>query len=224
MFLKLGSRFPLLNTFSVLFKHSDLELRIPYVTVSEEDGTKFLNNIGANAMIEVDVFGGACYPNYDWDGGTCNNEWRCLGGDFCEYKQDPTGIEGSSVTYKSGECIPCPVDVNTGEDDPWGCYFNTHYDNQTDSVDSFFKTVQNVVECAKSCGAGLIFKSCKFCPLEVAAFEFGVEIEEDRCTFCPANDAIYHEKIVPLYRLNGVTCWQLESFFNKLPVSDYFYF
>ena len=117
------------------------------------------------------------------------------------------------------------MDVNTGEDDPWGCYFKTPHDDRTDAVENVSsKTVQNVVECAKSCGAGLKFKSCKFCPLEVAAFEFGVENEEDRCTFCPANDMIYHERIVPLYRSNGVTCWQLESFFNELPVSDFFYF
>jgi hypothetical protein len=51
----------------------------------------------------------------------------------------------------------------------------------------------------------------------VTAFEFGVENEDDRCIFCPAYDMQYPERIVPLFGEN-VKCWQLESFFNKLPV------
>mmetsp|Transcript_148 Transcript_148/g.181 ORF Transcript_148/g.181 Transcript_148/m.181 type:complete len:948 (-) Transcript_148:263-3106(-) len=202
------------------YYHSNSELLIPYVLVSDEDGTNFLNNIGANAAIEVNVFGGACYPNNIGDGQTCNKEWRCLGGDFCEYQSDPVFNEEWGFRYSSGTCRPCPVDVDTGDSDPWSCYFDTQYDNRTKAVETVSrKTVQKATECAQSCGlAGTTFTSCKFCTSEVAAFEFSVVNEEDRCIFCPANDMIHHERIVPLFRPNGVTCWQLESFFNKLPI------
>jgi hypothetical protein len=78
-----------------------------------------------------------------------------------------------------------------------------------------------VESCAKACdaGAALASKECKFCPTKLTEFSFGVEKEEDRCQFCPQNDVQFPDRKVPLFG-DSVTCSQMESFFERLPVPN----
>ena len=199
--------------------HSDTELFIPYVYVSKEDGLDLLNKIGEDATVEVTVFGGACYPS--WESNICSASWPCDEGEFCEYNSRPIENEGSGVTfqYTEGWCLNCPTDVESGEPDPMACYFDSRFDGRVDTVQTIStKTVQKVQECASTCGAELTSKGCKFCTSEVTGFEFGIENEDDRCILCPEYDMQYPDRVVPLFGPD-VKCWQLESFFNRLPVA-----
>lgn len=101
--------------------------------------------------------------------------------------------------------------------DPLACYFDNRKDGLHDVATITTKTVQKVQTCAATCGAELSSEGCKFCTSQVTGFEFGVESEEDKCILCPEYDVQFPDRIVPLFGPN-VKCWQLESFFQKLPV------
>ena len=202
-----------LNNIEVPMSHSFDKLLIPYVYVAKEDGLKLLNEkIGKEAKLEVNVFGGACYPT--WESKKCSNSWPCDTGEYCDFKSVPSG-EGN--IYLQGNCIPCPQDEN-GESDPLACYFDSRNDGKFDVETIMIKTVQKVEECASTCEAQLSSNGCKFCTSEVTGFDFTVENEEDRCIFCPEYDMIYPDRVVPLFGPSGVKCWQLEQFFQNLPV------
>ncbi|KAL7488284.1 hypothetical protein ACHAW6_013868 [Cyclotella cf. meneghiniana] len=193
--------------------HSNSELLIPYVYIPIEEGRKLLKNkIGATAKIKVEIFGAGCWPG--WDSNMCSLSWPCDGGNFCEYNSVPIEHENhleESVLYSEGYCRPCP-------ENPVACYFDFRNDGLTDAIDNLStKTVQKVQSCAASCGANLINAGCKFCTSQVTGFEFGVGDEEDQCILCPQYDMQYPDRIIPLFGDN-VTCWQVESFFKRLPV------
>jgi hypothetical protein len=199
--------------------NSDSELLIPYVYVEMEEGMKLLNKIGSNASVVVDVFGGACYPP-EGTGvqGICRSYWPCPDENFCEYNGIPaeTG-DLLKVEYTEGYCRPCPTD-ESGDPDPNACYFDNRKDGLFDVTTVSTKTVQKVQECADKCGAQLTSEGCKFCTSEVTGFEFGIENEDERCLLCPLYDVKYPDNLVPLFSEGGVPCWQLEAFFNRLPV------
>jgi hypothetical protein len=188
------------------FSNSNSELLIPYTYIPIEEGKKLLENkIGATAEIQVDIFGAGCYPA--WESDMCSLTWPCTEGTFCDFNSVP--LENDQ--YSEGYCRPCP-------EDHVRCYFDDRQDDLSDTVTSIStKTVQRVQSCASTCGAELTSRGCKFCTSQVTGFEFGVEDEENQCILCPQYDVQFPDRIVPLFGDN-VTCWQLESFFKKLPV------
>jgi hypothetical protein len=187
------------------FSHSDSELLIPFVYVTEDEGLALLDSkIGMNAEVEVDVFGAACYPAYPGDSDSdnvCKSNLPCDAGDYCQFNTNPI----APGLYEAGYCTPCP-------DDPTACYFGM-FSNYSQV------TVQIVESCAKSCGAAakLASKDCKFCAAELTRFSFGVDNKAERCQFCTQNDVQYPERKVQLFGDN-ITCSQMQSFFEKLPV------
>ncbi|KAL3801630.1 hypothetical protein HJC23_013135 [Cyclotella cryptica] len=192
--------------------NSNSKLMIPYAYIPIEEGRKLLKNkIGETAKIQVDIFGAGCYPA--WESNMCSATWSCNDGHFCEFNSVPIENESDpneSDRFSEGYCRPCP-------ENPVLCYFDDRKDGRSDVVTVSTKTVQKVQTCATSCGAELTSKGCKFCTSQVTGFEFGVEDKEDQCILCPQYDMRYPDRIVPLFGDN-VTCWQLESFFKRLPV------
>jgi hypothetical protein len=192
--------------------HSSAELLIPYVYITEEEGLVLLGSkIGMDAKVEVDIFGATCLSR-EYGYGACNTDFPCDDDSFCGFTWGPIGPD----LYSEGDCLPCP-------EDPTGCYFDAkifHVMNANDhGVLIEPDTVQNVESCAKACdaGAALASKECKFCPTKLTEFSFGVDDEEDRCQFCPQHDVQFPDRRVPLFGDN-VTCSQMESFFERLPV------
>lgn len=190
--------------------NSNSELMIPFIYIPIEEGRKLLKNkIGEIAKIQVDIFGAGCYPARQSN--MCSATWPCDDGYFCEFNSVPVENESDlNDLYSEGYCRSCP-------ESPVMCYFDDRKDGLSDVKTISTKTIQKVQTCATSCGAKLTSKGCKFCTSQVTGFEFGVENEEDQCIFCPQYDMQYPDRIVPLFGDN-VTCWQLESFFKRLPV------
>ena len=224
---------------NVLTRHQFTELLIPFVSISEEDGLKLLSEkIETLTKLEVDVFGGACDPN--WNAfysinGACSASDRCPDGEYCAFYTNPI----DENVYGIGTCLPCPNDSDE-EPDPLACYFDqtaltmiSIWDNSTFTFtqtastgenteeDSYPDTVQNVVSCAESCKAeaALISKSCKFCSEELTKFEFAESSSEEgtSCVFCPQYDVLYPDRIVALFG-DTVTCSDMETFFRRMPV------
>jgi hypothetical protein len=200
------------------FSHADSLLLIPIVYVTYEEGTKIKNKLG-NATIHTENFGSACYPPYPGDASNkCDAGWPCDDGQFCEFNSIPVET-GSGIVfeYEAGYCRPCPEDEE-GNPQPIACFFDFRRDGLSETTLTVStKSPQKVEECAEKCGAVLTSEGCKFCTSEVTGFEFAQTDEEDRCIFCPEYDMIYPDRIVPLFG-EGVKCWQMESFFQKLPV------
>jgi hypothetical protein len=194
--------------------NSNSELLIPYVFIKEEKGSNLLiNKIGSNATVEVDVFGAYCsYTGEEF----CTAIVSCEEGTFCLFYYGPMGQD----MFNEGECYSCPKYAN-GDLNPLGCYFDDQLDLWDGDAWTNWDTVQNVQSCASSCGVEAVLTSndCKFCPDDLTKFEFGIESEEDKCMFCPQNDLQFPDRIIPLFGAN-ITCHQMESFFQRLPVSN----
>jgi hypothetical protein len=167
-----------------------------------------------DAKVEVDIFGATC-DSGGYGSGRCKVDVPCDDDSFCSFYLGDIGPE----LYSMGWCLPCP-------EDPTDCYFDPEVLIEF-GEDEFFgswnfsypDTVQNVESCAKACdaGAALASKECKFCLTKLTEFSFGVDDEEERCQFCPQNDVQFPDRKVPLFGDN-VTCSQMESFFERLPV------
>ena len=171
---------------------------IPSITISYNDGIYLrANSIGSQTNVSVDNIGDYC-----WKDQSCSVDIPCIGqyeGDYCGYDW---GDEG-------GWCWPCPTDDN-GDPDPYSCFFDrTGWGKGMRQVE--------VESCAAKCAASLEFGTCKFCPQDVNAFDFGVEDDADRCYFCPENDVKYPNREVPFFG-GGIMCWQMQSFFNRIEI------
>jgi hypothetical protein len=197
--------------------HDLAELLIPYVYITEEEGLVLLGSkIGKDAKVEVDIFGAYCsVENTGYGDGAFNRDLPCDDDSFCAFYYGGIGPD----LFSKGECLPCP-------EDPTDCYFDAEvlikfYDDDDDySWNSTYPdTVQNVESCAETCNAGaaLASKECKFCPTKLTEFSFGVDNKDDRCQFCPQNDVQFPDRRVSLFG-DHVTCSQMESFFERLPV------
>jgi hypothetical protein len=188
-------------------------LLIPFVYIEREEGISLIQSkIGSNATIQVDVFGAACEPNWGWS--TCHRNLPCENEFYCEYESQPIGPD----MYSEGYCHFCPWDAN-GNPDPLACYFDENLFYSI-SLNGTVDTIQNVESCASSCGAeaALMRTSCKFCPSELTEFQFGIDSEEEKCIFCPQNDLQFPDRTMSLFSENNITCYQMESFFQRLPV------
>jgi hypothetical protein len=196
-------------------ENADTQLLIPYVYIEEEEGKALIQSkIESIATIQVDVFGALCDRNWA-EMGTCRENLPCDNGVFCYYQSQPGSQLLGPDVYSEGSCFLCPIDAN-GDPDPLACYFD---DNLFWAEDT--NIVQNVNSCASSCGAeaALLTKSCKFCPSDLTKFQFGIESKEERCIFCPQNDLQFPDRIISLFGDN-ITCYQIESFFQRLPVPN----
>ncbi len=146
-----------------------------------------------------------------WIDQTCSTTIPCVG----QYSDGYCSFDGE--TQVESICWYCP-------EDPFDCFFP-----------STGTGVQNEVEsCASSCAANIEFgTNCKLCGdgFSADSFEFGVESEEDKCSFCPNQDLEYPNRDVPLFAAGrekyemdkpenerGVKCWQVQSFFDKVDV------
>ena len=183
-------------------QHSNDELAIPYVFVSNEDEKNLLkNSIGQVVNIEVIISGSACLPSWNMYGlgDVCIDELPCRGeNEYCDFRK--TVQDGK---YIEGWCSNCP-------DDPAGCFFDR---NRGSNV----KGPAQVQSCASSCMTELSFDQCKFCPDDITAFDFGVDNKEDQCHFCPGDDIEYPDRLVSLFGPN-ITCQNMQSFFERLEV------
>ena len=203
------------------FWHDDTELLIPLVSVDKEEGLKLQSeNIGADAKMEVDTFGATCFLDSFWPIYYCNIKDPCHQGEFCAFWRLPI----AENEYREGDCQPCPKDSN-GDPDPLACYFDVtaldgvRHDYFGALIDQTFPdTTQNVMSCARACGAeaALNDKECKYCSEEITEFQFA-QNDEDRCVFCPQDDILYPDRIVPLFG-DTVTCSDMDTFFQRLPV------
>jgi hypothetical protein len=82
--------------------HSDDELLIPYVYVTNAHGMNLLNNgIGSTVKVEVNVYGAGCYPG--WESNMCSATWPCEEDTYCNFNSAP---EGEGDLYTEGYCIP----------------------------------------------------------------------------------------------------------------------
>eukprot|EP00804_Cyclotella_cryptica_P010052 CCRYP_020493-RB/>CCRYP_020493-RB protein AED:0.05 eAED:0.05 QI:45/1/1/1/0.75/0.8/5/445/885 len=180
-------------------------LAIPIVIISKEDANQWLtSDYDVVAHIEVQLFGSSCSRNRF----SCNTKLPCGQGQFCHYLDVVIDEE-----YTEGHCDVCPT-FDNGEPDPARCFFKQdHYWDITFS----FSSPEAVKSCASLCNATLSSDGCKFCPSEVSVIDFGVENEADQCFFCPNNDVIYPDEIVPLFGGN-ITCWMLQTFFDRMRV------
>ena len=183
-------------------QHSNDELSIPYVFVSDEYEKNLLkSSIGQIVNIEVRISGSACMPSWNiyGMGDVCNEKLPCRGeNEYCDFRKSV-----QDGKYIEGWCSSCP-------DDPAGCFFDR---NSGSNV----KGLAQVQSCASTCMAELSFDQCKFCPDDITAFDFGVENKEDQCHFCPGNDMEYPERHVSLFGPN-VTCQNMQAFFERLEV------
>ncbi|KAL3798970.1 hypothetical protein HJC23_005109 [Cyclotella cryptica] len=187
---------------------SNGKLNIPFVFVSDEEEKRLLKkNIGEVVHVEIQVFGSACVPSWDiyGTGDVCTESLPCPSeNEYCNYQK--TVQDGK---YIGGWCSRCPMTEN-GDSDPSGCFFDR-------SLKSNVKGLEQVESCATSCMASLLFRDCKFCPDDITAFDFGVENTEDKCHFCPNQEVLYPDRLVPLFGPN-VTCLNMQAFFNQLEV------
>ena len=175
------------------------EVNIPAATISSYNGTYIRENlIGANAIVTIDNIGDYC-----WKQKSCNKDIPCIGdedGDYCAFDWGDHG----------GWCWNCPVD-DAGNLDPFGCYFNK-------DDGGYVFSQERVEACASVCGATLEFdSSCKFCPTDISAFEFGIDDPDDKCYFCPDNDVLYPERYFPIFG-NETKCWQVQNFFTRIDI------
>ena len=168
---------------------------IPFVKVAYEEGAILKKEkIGTNANVTTTDTGyNRCSANQ-----YCTTTIPCMGDwGYCQFLED--NIVGD-------RCFRCPSD-------PTECFFSRNGTPLT----------QNSVEsCAKNCAADVQFgNNCKMCadPL-TADFEFGVDDPADKCYFCPEQDLLYKDRVVPVFSTEetDVKCWQVQGFFNRLDV------
>ncbi|KAL3776736.1 hypothetical protein HJC23_005397 [Cyclotella cryptica] len=189
----------------IYFWHDFDKLAIPFIIVSKEYAKQWLaSDVDAVAQIEVQLFGSTCTRNTF----SCNTKLPCGDNEFCHYLDVVIDDE-----YTEGHCDVCPK-FDNGEPDPSRCFFDQ--DDYWDITFSFSSPAA-VRSCANSCNATLVSDDCKFCPSEVSVIDFGVVTEADQCFFCPNNDVLYPDEIVPLFGGN-ITCWMLQTFFNRMHV------
>jgi hypothetical protein len=133
-------------------QHSNDELAIPYVFVSDEEEKELLkSSIGKDVNVGIQIFGSACVPSWGiWGlGAPCNKRLPCAGeNEYCDYRK--TVKDGE---YVEGWCTSCPV-FEDGTPDPAGCFFDR-------SAGSNVKGPLQVQSCASSCMASLWFDDCK---------------------------------------------------------------
>lgn len=189
-------------------QHSNGILTIPYVFVFHEEERRLLKmNIGKIVHVEVQVFGSACVPSWEFYGAgdVCTGRLPCTAeNEYCDYQK--TVKDGK---YIEGWCSNCPTAEN-GDPDPAGCFFDSR-------AESRVKSPEQVESCATSCMASLWFNDCKFCPHDMTAFDFGVEKKQDQCNFCPNQEVLYPDRRVPLFGPN-VTCLNMQAFFDQVQV------
>ncbi len=80
---------------------------------------------------------------------------------------------------------------------------------------------RQIMSCASKCAASIEFgKSCKTCGKTMNGFEFGVKDPADRCYFCPKDDILYPDRVVPFFSIGGeeIKCWQVQTFFDTVEV------
>lgn len=188
-------------------QHSNDELKIPFIFVSEETEKQLLKSrIGKMVEVEVQVFGSACMPSWSvyGYGDLCSEKLPCKENEYCDIRK--TVKDG---VYIDGWCAKCPT-TDQGEPDSAGCFF-------TRGAGSVVKGPEQVESCARSCKATNWFKDCKFCPQDITELDFGVENPEEQCHFCPNNDILYPHRLVPIFGEN-VTCNNLQAFFERIEV------
>lgn len=177
---------------------SFIDTIIPSISISYNDGIHIISNdLGSQMNFSVDNVGDYC-----WKDMTCSDDIPCIGrneGMRCAY----------DFGYHGGWCWPCPTDEETGEPDPFSCFF--------DYSGSKSKVQPEVEACAATCAASLDFATCKFCPEDVSSLDFGVENKNDQCEFCPEHDVKYPDREVPFFG-GGVMCWQMQSFFSRIEI------
>lgn len=184
-------------------QHSHDHLAIPFVDVRYEDGMRLRDEkIGAVAHVQSELFGSSCYPSFDT---VCSDELPCQEKNtYCNFRA--VVEEGE---YVEGYCRSCPTDED-GNPDPAGCYFSRERESSV-------TTQKEVESCAKSCQADLNYDGCKLCPNHISAFDFGVEDKSDQCNFCPENDVLYPDRLVPLFG-KDIACWNMQAFFERFEV------
>eukprot|EP00565_Helicotheca_tamesis_P009073 CAMPEP_0185728338 /NCGR_PEP_ID=MMETSP1171-20130828/3716_1 /TAXON_ID=374046 /ORGANISM="Helicotheca tamensis, Strain CCMP826" /LENGTH=823 /DNA_ID=CAMNT_0028397037 /DNA_START=55 /DNA_END=2526 /DNA_ORIENTATION=+ len=173
---------------------------IPSVSVSFDDGTQLKQNkIGEIIKVNTTDVGDGCYK-----GQFCSDDIPCVGtsgGKYCDYKW----------ADDDGWCQTCPENED-GDPYPLSCFFPM--DDDWGKI-----TGQKAVEsCALTCGGALSFPDCKFCPKDISGFDFGIDSDEGKCDFCPANDVQYPNREFPLFG-DGVKCWQVQKFFKNTDVN-----